>query len=78
MRTLATILDHAVHAQRVRVVRLADRLQESPTEEAWQALVDAGLYPQEQIDSMKAGGSYLGYRTAITADGDWQFFVAGD
>ena len=23
-------------------------------------------------------GSYLGYRTAITADGDWQFFVAGD
>jgi hypothetical protein len=27
---------------------------------------------------MKAAGSYLGYRTAITADGDWQFFVAGD
>ena len=41
-------------------------------------LVDSGLYTQEQIDSMKAGGSYLGYRTAITADGDWQFFVAGD
>jgi hypothetical protein len=52
---------------------------ESPTDEAWQALVDAGLYTQEQIDSMKSGGTgYLGYRTAITADGDWQFFVAGD
>ena len=52
--------------------------KESPTEADWQALVDAGLYTQEQIDSMKAAGSYLGYRTAITADGDWQFFVAGD
>ena len=40
--------------------------QESPSEADWQALVDAGLYTQEQIDSMKAGGSYLGYRTAIT------------
>ena len=51
---------------------------EAPTDEAWQALVDVGLYTQEQVDSMKAGGSYLGYRTAITADGDWQFFVSGD
>ena len=24
------------------------------------------------------GTGYLGYRTAITPDGDWQFFVAGD
>ncbi|MBA2461582.1 MAG: hypothetical protein H0V45_07455 [Actinobacteria bacterium] len=53
--------------------------QESPTDADWQVIVDAGLYTQEQVDSMKAGGSgYLGYRTAITADGDWQFFVAGD
>ena len=51
---------------------------ESPTEEAWQALVAAGLYTQEQVDSMKAAGMYLGYRTAITPEGDWQFFVAGD
>jgi hypothetical protein len=51
---------------------------EAPTEEAWQALVDAGLYTQEQVDAMKTGASYLGYRTAITTDGDWQFFVAGD
>ena len=51
--------------------------QESPSEADWQALVDAGLYSQVQIDAMKGGG-YVGYRTAITADGDWQFFVAGD
>jgi len=36
-----------VHAQRVRLLRVADRLRR-------------------------------GYRTAITPDGDWQFFVAGD
>ncbi len=52
---------------------------ESPSEADWQAIVDAGLYRQEQVEQMKAGGTgYLGYRTAITADGDWQFFVAGD
>jgi hypothetical protein len=51
--------------------------QESPSEADWKRLVDAGLYSQPQIDSMKAGG-YVGYRTAITPDGDWQFFVAGD
>jgi hypothetical protein len=53
--------------------------QESPSETDWRALVDAGLYTEEQVEQMKAGGTgYLGYRTAITADGDWQFFVAGD
>jgi hypothetical protein len=51
--------------------------QESPSEADWQALVDAGLYSEVQIDGMKPGG-YVGYRTAITPDGDWQFFVAGD
>lgn len=52
---------------------------ESPTDADWQAIVDAGLYTQEQVEQMKAGGTgYLGYRTAITVDGDWQFFVAGD
>jgi hypothetical protein len=52
---------------------------ESPTAEDWQALVEAGLYDVETVEQMKTQGTgYLGYRTAITADGDWQFFVAGD
>lgn len=52
---------------------------ESPTPEAWQALVDAGLYPEDVVEQMRTQGTgYLGYRTAITPDGDWQFFVAGD
>jgi hypothetical protein len=52
---------------------------ETPTDEDWQALVDAGLYTQAEVDEMKAQHTgYLGWRTAITAEGDWQFFVAGE
>ena len=39
----------------------------------------SGLYTREQVELVQAQNTgYLGYRTAITADGDWQFFVAGD
>jgi len=52
---------------------------ENPTEDAWRDLVYSGLYSAEEVDTMKTQGTgYLGYRTAITPDGDWQFFVAGD
>jgi hypothetical protein len=52
---------------------------EAPTDAAWQALVDASLYTKAEVDEMKAQNTgYLGWRTAITAEGDWQFFVAGD
>jgi len=78
MRALASILTLPFGRNESGSYAWPTAYTEAPTDEAWQALVDVGLYPQEQIDSMKAGGSYLGYRTAITADGDWQFFVAGD
>ncbi|MGZ8783231.1 MAG: hypothetical protein ACXWZB_07005 [Gaiellaceae bacterium] len=53
---------------------------ESPTGEDWQAIVDAGLYTEDEVEQMQGPTStgYLGYRTAITPEGDWQFFVAGD
>jgi hypothetical protein len=51
---------------------------EKPTAADWDRLVRAGLYTRAQVTSMKRAGSYLGYRTAISADGDWLFFVAGD
>ncbi len=78
MRILATILTMPYTRNESGSYAWPTAYSESPTDEAWQALVDAGLYSQEEIDSMKAGGMYFGYRTAITADGDWQFFVAGD
>ena len=78
MRTLAAILTLPYTRNESGSYAWPTAYNESPTEADWQALVDAGLYTQEQIDSFKAGTGYLGYRTAITTDGDWQFFVAGD
>lgn len=79
MRVLATILTLPYTRNESGSYAWPTAYDESPSEADWQALVDAGLYTQEQIDQMKAGGTgYLGYRTAITADGDWQFYVAGD
>ena len=78
MRALATILTMPFTRNESGSYAWPTAYSENPTDEAWQALADSGLYPQEQIDQMKAAGMYLGYRTAITADGDWQFFVAGD
>ena len=52
---------------------------DKPTARDWNALVRAGVYTRAHVDRMRRGGNvYLGYRTAITRGGDWQFFVAGD
>ena len=79
MRALATILTLPFTRNESGSYAWPTAYNESPTEDDWQALVDAGLYDAEVIGQMQAQGTgYLGYRTAITADGDWQFFVAGD
>ena len=81
MRALSAILAMPYTRNETGSYAWPTAYSEAPTEEAWQALVTAGLYTQEQVDAMQAdpgAGGYLGYRTAITADGDWQFFVAGD
>jgi hypothetical protein len=51
---------------------------ENPSDAAWQEIIDAVLYTPQEIDQMRAANSYTGWRTAITADGDWQLFVEGD
>lgn len=78
MRALATILTLPPSRNESGSYAWPTVYSESPTDADWQALADAGLYTQEQVDAMREGGSYLGYRTAITPDGDWQFFAAGD
>jgi hypothetical protein len=79
MRALATILTLPPTRNETGSYAWPTAYSENPTEEAWQDLVATGLYTAEQVDQMKLQGTgYLGYRTAITADGDWQFFVAGD
>ncbi len=78
MRVLATILSLPHSRNESGSYAWPSAYQEAPTDADWEALAEAGIYDQELLDQMREQGSYLGYRTAITPDGDWQFFVAGD
>lgn len=80
MFALATILTIPHSRNETGSYAWPSAYEETPTDEDWQAVVDAGLYTQAEVEQMKGPEStgYLGYRTAITPDGDWQFFVAGD
>lgn len=79
LRALATILTMPYTRNESGSYAWPTAYSENPTDEAWEALVVSGLYSQDAVDRMKEQATgYLGYRTAITADGDWQFFVAGD
>lgn len=80
MRALAAILTIPHTRNETGSYAWPSAYDETPTDEDWQAVVDAGLYTQAEVEQMQGPTStgYLGYRTAITADGDWQFFVAGD
>jgi hypothetical protein len=51
---------------------------DKPTAADWNALVAGGVYTRAEVTRMHRGKVYYGYRTAILANGDWQFFVAGD
>lgn len=45
----------------------------------WAEAVRAGLITQKEADDMRAQDSgYLGYRLSIGANGEWEFFIAGD
>ena len=79
MRALATILTLPVTRNESGSYAWPTAYSENPTDEAWRDLVYSGLYSADVVDRMREQNTgYLGYRTAITADGDWQFFVAGD
>ena len=79
MRALATILTMPFTRNESGSYAWPTAYSESPTDAAWQALVETGLHTEDEVAQMREQGTgYLGYRAAITADGDWQFFVAGD
>jgi hypothetical protein len=79
MRALATILTQPFTRNESGSYAWPTAYSENPTEDAWRDLVYSGLYSAEVVDQMRQQNTgYLGYRTAITSDGDWQFFVAGD
>ncbi|HUP33351.1 MAG TPA: hypothetical protein VM184_09995 [Gaiellaceae bacterium] len=79
MRALVTILALPYTRNEAGSYAWPTAYDESPEEGDWQALVDANLYSADDVELMQTSGTgYLGYRTAITPDGDWQFFTAGD
>lgn len=50
---------------------------EPEDDSAWEELL--AVYPPEAIEEWRGSGSgYLGYRTAISPEGEWLYFVAGD
>lgn len=52
---------------------------EEATAADWAQVVEIGLLTQEEADLMREGGSgYLGWRTGIDAEGNWDFLLAGD
>jgi hypothetical protein len=52
--------------------------------DTWEEITDEEMadlltiYTQEELDEIAGFGSYAGWRTGITGEGDWLFFVAGD
>lgn len=52
---------------------------DAPSRDDFAAVVDAGLYDDEDVDRwLEALGGYGGYRVGIDETGRWRFFVAGD
>lgn len=49
---------------------------DAPTGEQWAEL--EGLYTDEEIQSMKDFGGFIGWRIGILEDGDWISYIAGD
>jgi hypothetical protein len=49
---------------------------DTPTEEQWAEV--EGVYSDEEIQTMKDFGGFIGWRIGILEDGDWTFYIAGD
>lgn len=49
---------------------------DTPTDEQWAEL--EGLYTDEEIQTMKDFGGFIGWRIGILEDGDWISYIAGD
>lgn len=50
----------------------------NPTDADWNALVEAEVITEDELPVLRSLGSYVGFRSAITPGGTWQYFIAGD
>lgn len=79
LATLVRILRLPVTRNETGAYAWPSAYRQRPTMRDWDLLVRAGVLTRAQADAQRRHGNvYYGYRTAIRANGDWQFFVAGD
>lgn len=78
MRRLVGILKTPFVRNEIKDYAWPSAYKEKPTAADWRALVRSGAYTSADVARLKKDGMYLGYRTAISPKGKWQFFVAGD
>ena len=78
MQRLVRILSLRVTRNETGAYAWPSAYTDKPTAADWNALVAGGVYTRAEVTRMQRGNVCYGYRTAILANGDWQFFVAGD
>jgi hypothetical protein len=78
MRRLVGILRTPYVRNEIKAYAWPSAYKEKPTAADWSHLVRSGAYTRAEVDRLKKGGTYLGYRTAVSPRGKWLFFVAGD
>jgi hypothetical protein len=79
MKRLVGILRTPFTRNEIKAYAWPSAYTEKPTAADWNSLIRAKAYTGAEVAQLKkAGGMYLGYRTAISPQGKWLFFVAGD
>jgi hypothetical protein len=78
MAQLVAILKTPVTRNEIKSYAWPSAYTDKPTAADWNQLVRTKAYTRVQVNRMKKDGMYLGYRTAISPQGAWLFFVAGD
>jgi hypothetical protein len=64
------------HAKEGRLYTWPSAAGAPATDEDWESL--EAVFTEEEIESWRRFGAYIGYRVGITAGGGWTFYVAGD
>jgi hypothetical protein len=78
MRRLVGILKTPYVRNELKDYSWPSAYREKPTAAAWAALVRTGAYTRAEVAKLRKADMYLGYRTAISPQGKWRFFIAGD
>jgi hypothetical protein len=78
MRRLVGILRTPFVRNEIKAYAWPSAYKAKPTAADWNRLIRSGAYTRAEVNRLKKADMYLGYRTAISPQGTWLFFVAGD